>query len=51
MARGASVTRMHGTAGARRYWRAVTASDVRAHTTIGAAFKGIASRDEGLKPT
>ena len=30
---------------------AVTASDVRAHTTIGAAFKGVPSHDEGLKPT
>ena len=28
-----------------------TASDVRAHTTVGAAFKGMPSRDEGSEPT
>ena len=27
------------------------AAPVYAHTTIGAAFKGVSSRDEGLKPT
>jgi hypothetical protein len=41
-----AVARTHGAG-----LRVVTASDVRAHTTIGAAFKGVPSRDERLKPT
>ena len=34
-----------------RIARVVTASDVRAHTTVGAAFKGVPSQDRGLRAT
>ena len=46
-----AVARTHRVVRARRYCTAQAGSDVRAHTTVGAPFKGMPSRDDGSEPT